>query len=81
MLDFIKSIFSGDQGPILQVVAIVSAFNAVLYSISAALDVVKDKTSSDFDNRAADLIHKIASVVQKILDLIVGNKEHKKPEE
>lgn len=67
--------------PIAKIVILyVIGFNVALAGIKAALDKIKDKTESNWDNAASDLLGKIVGWVQKVLDIIGYNPEHKEPE-
>ena len=59
-----------------QVLAFVVAFNLALSGIKAGLDLIKDKTASQVDNKAADIVGKAVELLGKILDLIGYNKKH-----
>jgi len=63
---------------ILQVIAFVAAFNVALSGLKAALDLIKDKTASQIDNKAAAALGKVLSVLGKALDAIGYNPVHKK---
>lgn len=64
--------------PILvQIIAGVAAFNIALSGIKAGLELIKDKTQSDLDNKAYAAIDKLISFIAKLLDLVGYNPEHK----
>jgi hypothetical protein len=66
-----------EQWPlVLQVLAFVAAFNIALSGLKAALDLIKDKTATQVDNKAAEFIGKIAVLLGKALDVIGYNKKH-----
>lgn len=66
-----------EQWPlVLQVLAFVAAFNIALSGLKAALDLIKDKTATQVDNKIADVIGKIAGLLSKALDAIGYNPKH-----
>lgn len=62
------------------IIAIVLALNAFLFGAYKALEYIKDKTVTNADNSAYDLIGKILGYIQKILE-ITGNNTQPKAEE
>jgi len=58
------------------VLSFVVAFNVMLAGVSKALDMIKDKTKTDLDNKLAVVIHKVANTLQKILDFAGFNPPH-----
>jgi hypothetical protein len=52
-------------------------FNVALTGISKGLELIKDKTSNTADNKLYDIICKVTSVLQKIVDAAGFNPEHK----
>lgn len=77
-MDFIQSLFSGEQGVVAQVVAIIVAFNGLLMGVKSVLDLIKDKTASSVDNKVAEWMGKIVGYLQKAIDVVSGNSAHKK---
>ena len=59
-----------------QVITFVIAFNVLIGGIKAALDLIKDKTATQLDNKAAAFISKIADLLGKLLDIVGYNKKH-----
>lgn len=49
---------------------VVIALNAFLFGLYNTLAVIKDKTSSDVDNKAYDIIAKVLGFLQKIIEII-----------
>lgn len=80
MLEFIKGLLTGENGTAAQVVSIVAAINVLLGSVAAFLDIIKDKTATQVDNKIAGYLHQGISLIQKGIDFIQGNRAHKKPE-
>lgn len=76
MLEFLKGLLSGNQGTILQVVSIGLLVNGVLSGVKVSLDAIKDKTANVVDNKIADALGSMLSVVSKILDFLQGNVKH-----
>ena len=58
------------------IVSCIIAFNLLLSGFHKALEVIKDKTSTDLDNKLYDIVGKIAQVLQKIIDYIGMNRAH-----
>lgn len=54
----------------------VIAFNVLMMGLHSALELVKDLTKSNVDNLLYGYLGKFLSVLQKLIDLIVGNKQH-----
>ena len=54
------------------------AVNLVLSGLSKGLELFKDKTSSQLDNRIWGVLNKASSVLQKAVDWMQGNRAHKK---
>jgi hypothetical protein len=48
-----------------------------LSALGKMLDLIKDKTSSAKDNKAAELLNKLAGWMQKIVDWLSANRQHK----
>jgi hypothetical protein len=59
-------------------VAVLVAFNVILGGISKILDLVKDKTKTDVDNKTHAFIQKMVLKLQKLIDWMGANREHKK---
>lgn len=58
------------------VVMVAMALNLLLSGVSKFLDFIKDKTKTEADNKVAAIIHKIAAVLQKIIDWSSANRPH-----
>lgn len=58
--------------------ALLVAFNLILSGISKILDVIKDKTKTDVDNHTHAFIVKMTAKLQKLIDWLGANREHKK---
>jgi hypothetical protein len=59
------------------VVLYVLSVLAVLQGIAKALEVIKDKTSTQVDNKVAAVLNKVIGAAQWCLDLVSGNLAHK----
>ena len=59
-----------------QVIMYVVAFNVALGGVKGALDLIKDKTVSQTDNKAAEFLGKISGFLGKLLDILGYNKAH-----
>ena len=58
------------------VVALV-LFNVAVSAAQKALEIVKDKTSTDADNKVYEFLSKYAGYLQKGIDWISANRQHK----
>jgi len=65
MTEFIDA----NGGIIATVIVVIVAFNALVLGLHKALEVIKDKTKTDVDNKLYALTSSVASVLQKILEL------------
>lgn len=61
----------------LDVVGMVLAVLALMSGLSKFLEFVKDKTSTQMDNKMYEYLNKGISMIQKLLDLFMGNPKHK----
>lgn len=59
------------------IVAALIIFNVCVSASQKILEVIKDKTSSEVDNKVYDFINKYAGYVQKAIDWISANRAHK----
>jgi len=59
-----------------QVLACILALNVALSGLKAGLDIIKDKTASQVDNKMADALGKAAALLGKILDMVGYNPKH-----
>lgn len=59
-----------------QIVAILVMVNLGISALTAALEKIKDKTSTDLDNKAYAILHVAADVLQKVLDFVSANRPH-----
>lgn len=59
------------------ILACVVGFNLLMMGLHAALEKIKDLTSSDADNKLYIVVGQVIAFVQKLIDLAVGNKAHK----
>ena len=66
-----------EHGWVGTMVAVLVGFNLVLSGLSKILDLVKDKTATKIDNKIADYILKMITGIQKALDWLGANREHK----
>jgi hypothetical protein len=57
-------------------VAILVAVNVILSGVSKLLEIIKDKTESQVDNKAFEIIGKVSSFMQKAVDWMQGNRKH-----
>lgn len=59
-----------DPAKVLQVVVALIAINGFLMGVHGFLNWIKDKTSTDIDNKAAAAVGKVIEGIQKLLDLV-----------
>jgi hypothetical protein len=59
------------------VIAALLIFNVAVGAAQKVLEVVKDKTSTESDNKVYEFINKYAGHVQKAIDWISANRPHK----
>lgn len=59
-----------------QVIAYVVAFNLALTGIQKGLDLIKDKTSTQLDNKAAAVLGKVVGLLSKLIDAMGFNPKH-----
>jgi hypothetical protein len=60
------------------VILYVVAFNSFLSGVYKGLSLIKDKTASNIDNKAYEIVGKIISMLMKVLDYVGYNLDHKK---
>lgn len=60
----------------LDIVAVVIGFNFLMMGLHSILGWMKDKTATDVDNKADDMIVKILDFLKKMVDVASANKEH-----
>lgn len=60
-----------------QAVVWVIALNTFLYGLKSAVDMIKDKTASQVDNKLAAALGKVLGVISKVLDIVGMNPAHK----
>jgi len=64
-----------EQG--LTIIGAVIAFNVALSGLSKGLELIKDKTKSDLDNKIYNILNISTSFIQKIIDWVSANREKK----
>jgi len=72
-----KEFIDANGGIIATVIIIIVAFNALVLGLHKALEVIKDKTSSDLDNKLYAVLTPIITILQKILELASAYKPNK----
>lgn len=75
--EVVDSLMGFDGGMVGMVVMVAVCLNMALSAASKILDLIKDKTASSVDNKIADILHKVLSVLQKLIDFIGMNRAHK----
>jgi hypothetical protein len=66
-----------NEGFVVGLVSVLVAFNLILSGLSKVLDVFKDKTATQIDNKAYKLINQAIVLIQKLIDWMSGNRQHK----
>lgn len=61
-----------------QVLFYVVGFNLFLTGLKASLDAIKDKTTSDVDNKVSAFLDKPIKWLAKLIDMVGFNPAHKK---
>jgi hypothetical protein len=59
-----------------QVLTYVVAFNIMLTGLHKGLDLIKDKTSNQVDNKVAAVLGKIVAMLSKLIDSVGFNPKH-----
>lgn len=59
------------------IIAALVIFNVAVSATQKVLEVIKDKTATDVDNKMYEFIGKYAGYIQKGIDWISANREHK----
>jgi hypothetical protein len=73
-MDILKLLQSGSfQNIVLGFICV----NIALSATKQVLEKIKDKTATDGDNKAYDLISKISGILSKAIDYITANTQHK----
>lgn len=73
MIEFIQELSNSSGGIVALALTFLLASNAFLSGLSKALELIKDKTKTDVDNKAHDFLVKVLSYVQMIIDFLKGN--------
>lgn len=74
MTDF----FNSSGGVIAGIALIIIAVNTILTGIYKALELIKDKTKSDWDNKLYSVLTVVIGWIQKIIEIISANPTNKK---
>ena len=72
-----KEFIAANGGLIGTIIIVMVSFNLLLVGVKSSLEFIKDKTKTDIDNKAFDIISKISAFVSKVLDMVGYNPEHK----
>jgi len=72
-MEFIDKLSGSAGGMVTIALAFLLASNAFLSGLSKALELIKDKTKTDVDNKAYDVVGKILGYLQVVIDLLKGN--------
>ena len=62
---------------VMLVLAAVIALNVFLTGLYQALDLIKDKTKWDGDNKLHAVLQKVLYYLQKVIEFAQGNPKHK----
>lgn len=71
-----KEFLSQNGGMVGVVVMVAVALNFLLSGVSKMLEVIKDKTATNLDNRAFIFVNKLTGILSKVIDWSSGNREH-----
>jgi hypothetical protein len=78
MTEFIFNIFNKISGiDLLLIGSYVLALNLFLGGLSKSLEVIKDKTESNLDNKLYGYVNKLIERLQKLVDVLGANRKHK----
>lgn len=72
-MEFLKQLLANAH----LLIPILIAFNFLMSGIHGALEALKDVLKGDADEKINSVVVKIIAIVQNIIDMSVGNKEHK----
>ncbi len=67
-----------DPSLLLKVLPIIVLINGCLFGLYKILEAVSKYTSTDADDKAANIMGKVIGGIQKLIDVVMGNPEHKK---
>lgn len=73
-----KEFIEANGGIIATTLLVVVSFNLLLAGLKSALEVIKDKTATQVDNKIYEAVSKVSAFLSKILDMVGYNPEHKK---
>lgn len=72
-----KEFIAANGGLIGTVVIVMLAVNVTLTGLKAGLELIKDKTATEVDNKAHSILTKVLDFLSKALDIVGHNPEHK----
>lgn len=81
MKEQLSQFIAQNGGLVATILIVVVALNLLLSGISKALEVFKDKTATNIDNKIFDALAKVLSVLQKIVDWGSANRKAPSAEE
>lgn len=76
-MEALKAYIAANGGIIMAVAGIMFAINLVLSGLKAGLEYIKDKTTTDVDNKIYDFVSTISGFLSKALDVLGYNPKHK----
>lgn len=72
-----KEFIAANGGIVAASALTIMALNMVLSGLKAGLEKIKDKTTTEADNKAYAIISSVSGFLSKVLDVIGYNPEHK----
>lgn len=61
---------------VMALLPILFAVNLMLSGLYKGLDIIKEKTKTKVDDKAAAVLHKASDLIQKLLDMVGYNPKH-----
>ena len=71
-----KEFIAANGGVIGSTIIIMVSFNLFLAGLSAGLEKIKDKTETQVDNKAFEIVSKVSAFLSKIVDTVGYNPKH-----
>jgi hypothetical protein len=59
------------------IIVAIMVFNVIVSGLQKILEIVKDKTATQVDNKLYVAVSKLSSMLSGAADFITGNREHK----
>jgi hypothetical protein len=75
-MEALKMWVSENGGWMMSVALVMAAVNVALMGLKSSLDMVKDKTATQADNKAAEWLGWATGWLSTLVDWLAGNKKH-----